>query len=77
MAFPPIVLISSAVRTAFSVKKSRQATCAPACAKAMAIARQIPWPAPVTMATLPVSEYLLRIFSMKFFRFKHYQDRLL
>jgi hypothetical protein len=52
--FPPSAVMSRAVSSSASVDRSAMATCAPARAKAKAVARPMPDAAPVTKATLPV-----------------------
>jgi len=42
---------SAAVRSAASATRSTHTTCAPSAASRAAVARPIPWPAPVTIAT--------------------------
>src|SRR5271156_6203421 len=54
IADAPDLRISAAVRSAESIWISASATFAPSSASRDAIARPIPWAAPVTIATLPV-----------------------
>src|SRR6185295_16204371 len=55
VAAPPAVRISSAVRSPRCAFSSATQTLAPSRAKRSAMPRPMPWPAPVTSATLPAS----------------------
>src|SRR5262245_26350790 len=55
MASPPAAVISLAVRSARCAFSSATHTRAPSRANTSAIPRPMPWPAPVTIATLPAS----------------------
>src|SRR6185503_16462421 len=54
-ASPPAVRISSAVRSPRCAFSSATTTFAPSRANTSAMPRPMPWPAPVTSATLPAS----------------------
>src|SRR6516162_4600174 len=61
MPSPPSARICSAVRSARWNLSSATQTLAPSRAKTRAMARPMPWPAPVTIATLPSSRPIARL----------------
>ena len=56
---PMSLTIASTTRSTFTAVRALTTTCAPSRANRRAMASPIPWPAPVTMATLPASRVLL------------------